>query len=134
MMKNQRICDSLLGCLRCCSGIYSRDTHVRCARRPTVIRIPGIATVMKIGSAGAAPGSTCEGRKPLNADDAASNSWLNSHTQRCPDCARWVQKVDRCDHMRCVCRFEFCYECRADYRNIHTIGNKAHSRECPYYG
>lgn len=31
--------------------------------------------------------------------------------QLCPTCNAWVEKIDGCNVVRCVCETEFCYEC-----------------------
>ena len=36
--------------------------------------------------------------------------------QRCPKCSRVVELTVGCNHMTCVCRTEFCYECRAIWK------------------
>ncbi|GAB1311338.1 hypothetical protein MFIFM68171_01548 [Madurella fahalii] len=38
--------------------------------------------------------------------------------KRCPDCKRWVEKTDGCNHIACICGCHFCYRCgRAPYGN-----------------
>lgn len=37
--------------------------------------------------------------------------WLFMHTKRCPQCGVHVQKVDGCSHMKCVCLYEYCWDC-----------------------
>lgn len=31
--------------------------------------------------------------------------------KQCPECRRWVEKEDGCNHMICVCSAKFCYRC-----------------------
>jgi hypothetical protein len=40
-----------------------------------------------------------------------------SQYMRCKRCRRFVERIDGCDHMRCLCGWEFCYRCGA-----HTAG------------
>ena len=45
--------------------------------------------------------------------------WLARHTKPCPGCGVQLLKGEGCFHMTCSkCRFEFCWECLADWRNI----------------
>lgn len=33
--------------------------------------------------------------------------------QHCPQCNRLISKIEGCNHITCVCKYEFCYICRA---------------------
>lgn len=50
----------------------------------------------------------------------ATQDWIQRHTKPCPGlCGAAVEKQGGCFHMRCqVCRFEFCWECLADWSRI----------------
>jgi hypothetical protein len=70
------------------------------------------------------------------ANEAKSKKWLDSNTMVCV-CGRWCEKIDGCDHMTCVrpigCGAEWCWLCRADYKDIRAHGNRAHKATCRYY-
>jgi hypothetical protein len=54
-----------------------------------------------------------------------TRTWLAQHTKPCPGdgCGVQVQKGNGCFHMTCSrCRFEFCWECLADWREIFVPG------------
>lgn len=38
--------------------------------------------------------------------------------QRCNNCKSYVTKIKGCNHMICVCKYEFCWLCNAEY-NVH---------------
>ncbi|KAK0708271.1 hypothetical protein B0H67DRAFT_648357 [Lasiosphaeris hirsuta] len=68
-----------------------------------------------------------EGQSCLEVDAArgdpqlrATHDWIQRHTKPCPGmCGAAVEKQGGCFHMRCqVCRFEFCWECLADWTRI----------------
>lgn len=48
-----------------------------------------------------------------------TQDWLARHTKPCPGCGVQLLKGEGCFHMTCSkCRFEFCWECLADWKNI----------------
>lgn len=51
---------------------------------------------------------------------AATQEWLRQNTKPCPGlCGASVEKNRGCFHMTCqVCRYEFCWECLADWATI----------------
>ncbi|KAJ4870719.1 RING/U-box superfamily protein [Raphanus sativus] len=44
----------------------------------------------------------------------------NKQWRRCPSCKFYVEKIDGCIHMRCRCRFHFCYRCGAAWSLTHA--------------
>lgn len=53
--------------------------------------------------------------------DAQSEAWVASHTQRCPSCRAKVQRSAGCNHMVCaVCGQHFCYVCGQDWCACHA--------------
>lgn len=42
-----------------------------------------------------------------------------SKFKQCPECKRWIEKQDGCNHMTCICKYEFCYICGKKYSNTH---------------
>lgn len=69
-------------------------------------------------------------------EDAASAAHIQTSTKTCPGpgCAAPIEKNDGCDHMTCSrCRYEFCWECRAEYGRIRKQGNTGHAKTCRYH-
>jgi hypothetical protein len=71
----------------------------------------------------------------------ATEEWLRQNTKPCPGlCGAAVEKKGGCFHMTCqVCRFEFCWECLADWAaiaNFDPVTNRrryrrdAHNQGC----
>lgn len=57
-------------------------------------------------------GITCEEFKQQMEDDphgAANNAYHDRHTKQCPKCKWSIEKKDGCEHMTCICGFEFCW-------------------------
>mmetsp|Transcript_37957 Transcript_37957/g.79997 ORF Transcript_37957/g.79997 Transcript_37957/m.79997 type:complete len:164 (-) Transcript_37957:222-713(-) len=46
-----------------------------------------------------------------NIDDLTLQ-WLNEQTVLCPGCSSRVQKDGGCNHVTCLCGYNFCYSCR----------------------
>ncbi|KAL5383839.1 hypothetical protein DPSP01_005640 [Paraphaeosphaeria sporulosa] len=70
------------------------------------------------------------------AQEEASVAAISKLSKKCPgpDCAFNIEKNAGCDHMTCSrCRYEFCWECLADYQRIRTKGNAAHEKTCKYH-
>jgi hypothetical protein len=76
---------------------------------------------------------------------AATEEWLRQNTKTCPGlCGASVEKKGGCFHMTCqVCRFEFCWECLADWTiiaNVDPVTNRrryrrdAHNPGCYFRG
>lgn len=74
-------------------------------------------------------GLTCaQHASQRDASFTETRTWLAQHTKPCPGdgCGVQVQKGDGCFHMTCSrCRFEFCWECLADWRGIFVPGEGA---------
>lgn len=66
-------------------------------------------------------------------DFNATREWLRNNTKPCPGmCGASVEKNDGCFHMTCqVCRFEFCWECLADWSQISKVHPATNERR--YY-
>jgi hypothetical protein len=45
------------------------------------------------------------------------------HDPFCASCKFPIEKKSGCDHMKCTCTHEFCYECRAPHKLIVAEGN-----------
>ena len=43
--------------------------------------------------------------------DMLTLQWINSQTKPCPGCGCRVEKSEGCDHMTCLCGYEFCFGC-----------------------
>ncbi|KAF4633144.1 hypothetical protein G7Y89_g4978 [Cudoniella acicularis] len=58
---------------------------------------------------------------------------IKTHTKKCPNenCEANIQKGEYCFHMTCSqCRYEFCWECLAPWREIRLLGQEAHEIGC----
>lgn len=78
-------------------------------------------------------------RDPRNqTQQRRTHRWLARNTKPCPGpgCGVPVQKGDGCFHMTCSrCRYEFCWECLADWRGIvdqqrGVLLREGHARDC----
>ena len=44
----------------------------------------------------------------------------NSKIKTCPSCYNIIEKIDGCNHMKCVyCHYEFCWLCMGKYTYYH---------------
>mmetsp|Transcript_13466 Transcript_13466/g.21458 ORF Transcript_13466/g.21458 Transcript_13466/m.21458 type:complete len:341 (+) Transcript_13466:59-1081(+) len=43
--------------------------------------------------------------------DELTLEWINSQTKLCPGCGYRIEKDDGCNHMECICGYEFCFGC-----------------------
>jgi hypothetical protein len=51
----------------------------------------------------------------------------NSNVKRCPDCRIFIEKVDGCNHMRCLCGAHVCWICRKSFNDgIYEHLNEVH--------
>ena len=67
--------------------------------------------------------------------DSETQEWIQQNTRACPGpaCGVPVEKNHGCFHMTCrSCRYEFCWECGADWFEILRIGRDAHRPECAF--
>jgi len=67
----------------------------------------------------------------LEQAEATSKLLAKDKTQLCATCSNGVTREDGCDHMRCRCGTEWCYECAADWGNVIRLGDTAHAAFCP---
>ncbi|CAD8088656.1 unnamed protein product [Paramecium primaurelia] len=44
--------------------------------------------------------------------------------KQCPQCKYWVEKSQGCNHMTCLCKFQFCYVCGGVYNKCECKKNK----------
>jgi hypothetical protein len=48
------------------------------------------------------------------------NNNCSLNIQLCPHCNILIEKVDGCNHMKCInCNYEFCWLCLKEYESIH---------------
>ena len=69
-------------------------------------------------------------------EEAKSQKLVDEISQQCPgkNCGWRIEKNQGCDHMTCrKCKAEFCWVCRADYKDIIAHGNLTHDRSCRYH-
>jgi hypothetical protein len=69
-------------------------------------------------------------------EEAASRKMIKETSRQCPgkNCGWRIEKNDGCDHMTCrKCNTEFCWLCKANYKDIWRLGNTAHKPTCRYY-
>jgi hypothetical protein len=41
------------------------------------------------------------------------------HFRRCPKCKFVIEKQNGCNHITCLCKYEFCYLCNDTYKYPH---------------
>lgn len=46
---------------------------------------------------------------------AKENNW-----KKCPNCKVYVEKIQGCSHINCVCGSQFCHSCGAHWTNNHA--------------
>uniref|UniRef100_A0A914EGS7 RBR-type E3 ubiquitin transferase n=1 Tax=Acrobeloides nanus TaxID=290746 RepID=A0A914EGS7_9BILA len=64
---------------------------------------------------------TCEEKRMFTSKDNESNSIFHvSNDSKCPRCGSLIEKTEGCNHMTCICRFEFCYLCEKPYSPSHS--------------
>ena len=44
--------------------------------------------------------------------------------KQCPNCKRQVQKTEGCNHMTCICKYQWCYACEGPYPVCNCIPGK----------
>jgi hypothetical protein len=67
-------------------------------------------------------------------EENATSSFLKSETKACPRCsAPSTKKKSGCDHVTCLCGYEYCWRCLADFRPIRREGNHRHNSTCTHY-
>ena len=50
-------------------------------------------------------------------DFALEQYMVENGLKRCPQCKNAVEKKVGCDHITCVCGYEFCYRCGGVYKH-----------------
>ncbi len=66
--------------------------------------------------------------------DQNTQIWLEKYSKKCPQCQSYIQKISGCDHMTCKrCKYQFCWQCFADYQKIQNHGLKQHKEHCIHY-
>ncbi|KAL3808361.1 hypothetical protein ACHAXA_003849 [Cyclostephanos tholiformis] len=53
--------------------------------------------------------------------DELTLHWINQNTTPCPFCGNRVEKSDGCDHMVCLCGYQFCYSCGGAYGRCRCV-------------
>ena len=43
--------------------------------------------------------------------DDLTRQWLQANTRQCGNCASYIEKMDGCDLMECLCGYRFCFRC-----------------------
>ncbi|EJK48818.1 hypothetical protein THAOC_32352, partial [Thalassiosira oceanica] len=61
--------------------------------------------------------------------DELTLAWLHDNTVLCPGCGIRTNKTEGCDHITCLCGYQFCYSCgqaacQCRYRTRMTFGNE----------
>ncbi|KAL0567000.1 hypothetical protein V5O48_014992 [Marasmius crinis-equi] len=69
-------------------------------------------------------GMTCEERR-VHVDPAEqerlNDAWASeAGVKRCPSCRVWIEKIDGCNHMTCICGAHICWVCMGVFQ-AHTI-------------
>ena len=44
--------------------------------------------------------------------------------RKCPHCQKIIQKLKGCDHLRCICGYEFCFYCSDNWTHTHICEAK----------
>lgn len=63
-----------------------------------------------------------------NNSDSENAKWITSHTKHCPNCNKFIEKNQGCDHMTCRTTaggfgHEFCWLCFGNWKS-HKACNK----------
>lgn len=86
-------------------------------------------------------GQTCSeySSRLLRADfqsiEIAENGRSPVQVQECPKCHQALYKSEGCDHMTCICGYEFCYICRRKFlreSSVDSILLVRHRSSCRY--
>lgn len=81
------------------------------------IQCPACPWVLCVGCHGEAhPDVSCEEHELKKSEDSLKHLANHKGWKRCPGCRTFVQLKHGCNHMTCVCRYEFCYECGEKWR------------------
>lgn len=78
-------------------------------------------------------GITCSEYDMTGTDHSLSMDEISKSSKPCPRCGEAVNKSDGCDHMTCLCGYEFCYGCLADWKKIINRDNSFHNPGCEWY-
>ncbi len=66
----------------------------------------------------------------MSEDDKKFLDFAAGHKfKQCPKCKFWVEKTEGCDHMRCKCKFEFCYKCGGVYMKCECMAKARENHE-----
>ncbi len=62
-------------------------------------------------------------RKKAKEKDEDEENFLNHarnfKLKQCPECKKWIEKKEGCNHITCKCKYEFCYICGEKYSTNH---------------
>ncbi|CUS12283.1 unnamed protein product [Tuber aestivum] len=76
------------------------------------------------------PSRTCA---EVKSEHGENEKLLGKLAKSCPGCGVMVEKANGCDHLKCRCNCEWCWECRANYVIIRAVGNEGHGKTCPHW-
>ena len=78
-------------------------------------------------------GISCFEYDMIGTDYSRTMDEIAKSSKPCPACGEAVLKSDGCDHMTCLCGYQFCYRCLADWKLIITNDNSYHNPGCEWY-
>ena len=65
--------------------------------------------------------------------DEVANMMKDLKLQKCTNCAKVIQRSQGCNHMTCVCGYEFCYICGAKWETCeHDYFDQVYDDEDDY--
>lgn len=70
-------------------------------------------------------------------DQLFENLLVEEGAKKCPGCGIWIIRTEGCDHMRCYCGQDFCFECGMvececglDYGDNYTVWTEFSDKPC----
>lgn len=66
-------------------------------------------------------GKSCdENKSKTDLDKQFLELARSTKMKQCPKCKHWIEKNEGCNHMTCICKYEFCYVCGEPSTVSHT--------------